>query len=440
MNVEEDAALPTSLWAETAPPAPDSLALAGAERCDVAVVGAGLTGLSAALHLAEAGVRVTVLEGAEIGYGASGRNNGQVIPTLSRRDPDDIVDAVHITTGSRDKGEAFVRLIRDSASGLFDLIRKHGIEAEAVQKGWLQPAHRESWMKLAERRVEQWGRRGAPVRMLDRAEMAARAGSEHWHGGWENPTGGHINPLGLTRGLATAAIGAGARIFCRSPVLGIKRVGQSWVLDCARGTLVADRVVIATHAYTGDFWPGLKRTVVPVRSYQLATSPLPDAVRRSILPQNHALSDMRGDLHFFRFDAKGRLVTGGGLILPQGWETRIRNRIAARATRVFPQLGRMGETWNFDHVWWGHVAATEDRMPHVFELAPGVLSWMGCNGRGVGLAVSLGRELAKANTGTALSDIDAPVEAGMKTIPGWDFRALGVAWTVAKNRWNDQRD
>ena len=439
MSAEQDSALPPSLWAATAPSAPDTVALTGDARCDVAVVGAGFTGLSTALHLAEGGAKVAVLEASEVGYGASGRNNGQVIPTLSRLDPDEIVDAVFRSTGNRDKGEEFVGLIRDSASITFDLIRKHRIEAEAVQNGWIQPAHRESRLKLSARRVEQWGRRGAPVRLLDRAQMQALTGTDHWHGGWENRTGGRINPLGLARGLAMAAIRAGAQVFTRSPVKSITRQGDDWVLKTHRGTLAADRVVIATHAYTGDFWPGLKKTVVPVRSYQMATSVLSDNVRKSILPQGHAASDTRGDLYFYRFDAHGRLVTGGGLIVGAGWESRIRARIGERAARVFPQLGQMGESWQFDHIWWGYVAATDDKMPHVYELAPGVLTFMGCNGRGVALGTALGRELAKASLGTPLKDIAAPVEP-MKPIAGWEFRALGVAWTQAKNRYRDQRD
>jgi glycine/D-amino acid oxidase-like deaminating enzyme len=176
---------------------------------------------------------------------------------------------------------------------------------------------------------------------------------------------------------------------------------------------------------------------VPVRSYQMATAPLPEATRRSILPQGHALSDTRGDLHFFRFDANGRLVTGGGLILPFGWERRIRARIGARMRRVFPQLDAVP---HFDHVWWGHVAATDDRMPHLFELAPGVLGWTGCNGRGVGLAIALGREMARASAGQAsLRDIAAPVEA-LRTIRGHAVSPIGAAVTVAMNRWRDRQD
>jgi glycine/D-amino acid oxidase-like deaminating enzyme len=430
------APMPPSLWAATAPPPPETAPLVGDARTGVAVVGGGFTGLSTALHLAEGGVPVTLLEANEIGWGASGRNNGQVIPTLSRVDPDDIAASVAAEQGGRDKGEEFVGLIRDSAAFTFDLIRRHGIEAEAVQNGWIQPAHRESRLRLSEKRAEAWGRRGAPTRMYSRAEMASLTGTDHWFGGWGNATGGRINPLGLARGLAKAAIGAGAVLHTGSPVTAIERGAAGWAVTTPRGTLTADRVVIATHSYTGDFWPALKRTIVPVRSYQMATSVLSDNIRKTILPEGHALSDTQGDLYFYRFDANGRLVTGGGLIVPYGWESRIRARITERVRRVFPQIGEV----RFDYIWHGYVAGTADKLPHVYELAPGVLSWTGCNGRGVALATILGRELAKASNGTALRDIAAPVETRLRTIPGHAFRALGIAWNVAKLRRADARD
>ena len=428
--------MPPSLWAATAPAAPPTAPLLGDARTGVAVVGGGFTGLSTALHLAAAGVPVTLLEMAEIGWGASGRNNGQVIPTLSRIDPDDIAAAVAPENGGREKGEQLVGLIRDSAAFTFDLIRRHGIEAEAVQNGWIQPAHRASRLKLSAARAEQWGRRGAPVRLYSRAEMEALTGSDHWHGGWGNSTGGRINPLGLARGMAAAAIRAGAVVHAGSPVQNIRRGPAGWVLDTPRGTLAAERVVIATQVYTGDLWPGLKRTIVPVRSYQMATSVLSDNIRKTILPEGPALSDTRGDLYFYRFDANGRLVTGGGLMIPFGWDGRIRARIAERLRRVYPQIGDV----RFDYSWWGYIAATADKMPHVYELAPGVLSWTGCNGRGVALATALGRELALASNGTPLRDIAAPVEARMRTITGHAFRSLGIAWNVAKARRLDARD
>jgi glycine/D-amino acid oxidase-like deaminating enzyme len=430
-------AMPNSLWAATAPPPPPTAPLAGGARTDVAVVGAGFTGLAAALQLAEAGIACTVLEAAEIGWGASGRNNGQVIPNLSRMDPDAIVASTPAELGGAEKGEALVALIRDSASLVFDLIRRHGIQAEAVQNGWIQPAHRPSRMTLVESRVRQWGSRGAPVRLVPKAEMAGLAGSDHWEGGWANSTGGRINPLGYARGLAAAAIRAGATIHTRSPVTGITRDATGWVLETPQGRLGAERVILATNAYTPPgLWPGLAKTVAPVRSYQMATGVLSDNIRKTILPEGHALSDTRGDLHFFRFDANGRLVTGGGLILPFGWDGRIRERIRERIARVFPQIG----SFSFDYVWWGHLGGTADKRPHLYELGPGLLSWTGCNGRGVGLATALGQELAKASAGVPLREIAAPVETRLNRVFGHEWRALGIAWQVAKNRRNDQRD
>jgi glycine/D-amino acid oxidase-like deaminating enzyme len=208
------------------------------------------------------------------------------------------------------------------------------------------------------------------------------------------------------------------------------------VLKTPRGELRAQRVIIATNAYTPPgLWPGLARSVVPVRSYQMATSVLSDNIRKSILPQGHALSDTRGDLYFYRFDENGRLVTGG-LIIPFGWESRIRQRITERVRRVFPQIGEV----RFDYIWWGYVGGTQDKRPHVYELAPGVLAWTGCNGRGVALATALGQEMAKATAGVPLREIAAPVETRLNRIRGHEFKALGVAWTVARNRWNDARD
>ena len=141
---------PPSLWAAVTPPGPALPSLEGPHRADVAVIGAGFTGLSTALHLRRAGIGVTVIEAMEPGWGASGRNNGQVIPTLSRPDPDDIA-ARH-----GEAGERFVALLRDSASILFDLVREEGIDAEAEQTGWVQPVHSPGRMKIAERRVAQW--------------------------------------------------------------------------------------------------------------------------------------------------------------------------------------------------------------------------------------------------------------------------------------------
>lgn len=421
--------MPPSLWASTAPPPPETTPLAGTTACDLCVIGAGYTGLSAALHAAEAGANVVVVEAAAIGWGASGRNNGQVIPTLSRMDPDDIA------ASAGTKGEEFVCLIRDSASAVFDLIRRHRIDAEAMQSGWVQPAHRESRMKIVEQRVASWGRRGAPVALLDRVTMATLTGTDHWHGGWTNATGGRINPLGYARGLARAAIAAGATIHTHSPAESIGRAEGKWVIKTPRGAVRAERVIIATNAYSTDLWSGFREEIIPVRSYQMATAPLTDNVRKTILPAGHALSDTRGDLYFFRFDANGRLITGGALMLGHDWERRIRARIGRRVAAVYPQIG----VPQFDYVWWGYIGMTADKAPHVHELAPGVTGWNGCNGRGVALATVIGRELAKQAIGTAWRSIPLPLSP-LRPIPAYAFAKRLAPAAIMERRWRDARD
>src|SRR6266481_5139540 len=186
---------PRSLWVAVTPPGPDLPRLIGTAEADVVVIGGGFTGLSTALHLREAGVDVAIVEAMEPGWGASGRNNGQVIPTLSRPDPDDII-ARHGAAGER-----FVALLRDSASTLFDVANRYNIKAEHEQTGWVQPVHSPGRIRIAERRVKQWSKFGAPVELLSRDQVRDMLGSDAWFGGFWNRTGGHINPLALSRGL-----------------------------------------------------------------------------------------------------------------------------------------------------------------------------------------------------------------------------------------------
>src|ERR1700730_17180837 len=238
---------PDSLWAVMTPPGPDLPELVGAAKADVIVIGAGFTGLSTALHLREAGVNVAIVEAMEPGWGASGRNNGQVIPTLSRPDPEDIIRK-HGAVGER-----FVALLRDSASMLFGVARRYQIQAEGEQTGWVQPVHSPGRIAIAERRVRQWSKFGAPVEILSRDETRAMLGSEAWYGGFWNRSGGHINPLALSRGLARVVLERGGRIFARSPAIGFERHNNRRVVKTAEGQISGRALVVATNAYTGEF-------------------------------------------------------------------------------------------------------------------------------------------------------------------------------------------
>lgn len=402
MNTDE-IAWPRSLWAAVTPLGPALPSVQGALKADVIVIGAGFTGLSTALHLREAGEDVAVVEAMEPGWGASGSNNGQVIPTLSRVDPDELIKRYGAA------GERFAGLIRDSAAFLFDTVRAHGIAAEAEQTGWIQPVHTPGRMKIAERRVRQWSRLGAPAELLSAEKMRALLGSDAWHGGWSNPTGGHINPLALARGLARAVIDKGGRIYARSPALRYTREGGRWVVHTPAGVFSARALVLASNAYTGEFSkalaPGIAREFIPALSWQMATQPLPDEVRRSVLPGRQAMSDTHGELYFCRYDARHRLVTGGALIAPFDKARRMKEMIAKRILSLFPQIGSVA----FDYLWNGYIGMTPDYTPRFHRIGPDAYAWAGCNGRGVALALSAGRELAKAVRGTPDGELALPL-------------------------------
>ncbi len=402
--------LAASFWAAAAPASPPTGRLEGGKDVDVAVVGGGFSGLSTALHLAEAGVSCAVVEAGEIGSGASGRNNGQVIPTMSRADP-----SAMVAKFGQERGQRFAGLVRDSAQTVFDLVRRHGIDCAAEQSGWVQPAHTPGRVaKLAERRFKEWQALGAPVELLDRQQTASLLGSDAYCGAWLNRSGGHINPLAFARGLARAAIGKGAAVFTDSPARSIGPLPDGgWQVRTPAGALRAGRVVIATNAYSDDLWPGLKREVVPVFSFQMATQPLSDNVRKSLLPGRQAMSDTRGDLHFCRYTHDHRLVTGAPLLWRGDLDRRLRAHVAARLQGLFPQLG----TVTFDHLWCGYVGMTADYFPRLHELAPGVATWIGCNGRGVALATAMGPELARWASGRASLDELALPATPLQPIP-----------------------
>ncbi|WP_312526337.1 FAD-binding oxidoreductase [Paracoccus sp. (in: a-proteobacteria)] len=401
-----DVVFPKSIWAATAPARTPAPTLDSDREADAVVIGGGFTGLSAALELARAGQQVVVLEGQAVGWGASGRNNGQVIPTMTAAEP----EAIAARYGA--SGERFARLIGNSASVLFDIARREGIvaDAEAEQNGWFQPAHSPGRTALSKRRVAAWQKFGFPAQYLDREATSALLGSDFWYGGMLNPTGGHINPLGLARGLAKAAESHGATIYETTPVASWLREGERWVVTTQSGRKVRARhLILASNAYTGELVPGLARrlarTIVPVLSWQMATPVLSDDLRASILPGRQAVSDTRGDLRFFRYDARNRLITGGVVI----GNHDVARRVAAKASRnladAYPQLGEV----QMDYVWSGYIGMTWDRFPRIHQLGPDAWTWIGCNGRGVALGVSLGREMARAVSGHALETLALPL-------------------------------
>ncbi|GHT93934.1 FAD-dependent oxidoreductase [Betaproteobacteria bacterium] len=427
-------AVPLSLWEATAAPPPPTAALEAHKTVDVAIIGAGFTGLSTALHLAEAGRSVAVLEAFEIGHGGSGRNNGMVIPALSRTYPDGLRARFGFERGSR-----FARLIGNSATEAFALIRRLGIECDAVQGGWVQPAHSPGRAKLVHNRYEQWQSLGFDVEYLDESAVRKRVGSPLYHAGWLAKSGGHVHPLKLVRGLATAAIAAGAQIHTHSPALAVSEgVNKSgWEIATARGKLSAGKVIVATNAYTDNLFPSLRRSFVATRSSQLATAPLPPDVIARVLKGGLASSDTHGDLFFAHPTPDNRIVTGGKLFFPHNRDVRLRAHVTKRLARIFPAVGAEVQ---FDYAWHGDVAITVDFNPRLNQLAPGILAVAGYSGRGVALSIALGQRLAEAAQDIrAADDLDIPLTP-VAPIPLHGLLAPLSRFELLRYRLNDRRE
>ncbi len=415
-----------SLWTATANAPLDCLPLEGAAETDVAIVGGGFTGLSAALHLAEAGVAVRLLEAETPGWGASGRNGGQVNPGL-KEDPDQIEARFGPEMGAR-----MIALSGGAGDFVFRLINRLGIDCDARQPGWLQPVHNEAAMKVVRDRVEQWQRREAPLRLLGRDETAEMLGSDVYLAGMIDERGGNLHPLNYALGLAGAAQKAGAVIHGHSRVTTLARDGGRHVLETGSGRLTARAVLICTNGYSGSLGGKVSRSVVPIRSVQVATEPLGDNLRRSILPGGHSASDSRRLLLYFRLDRDGRFVMGGrGAYTEAGTEKQFA-ALRRASLALYPQLAEA--KWAYQ--WGGFVAMTADHYPHLVRMGDGMWGALGYNGRGVAMASALGKVLADAARGVPEQELDFPVTE-VKPIPFHFLRKPAVAATVAWSRWRD---
>jgi glycine/D-amino acid oxidase-like deaminating enzyme len=399
--------LPPSLWVATARPPPATPPLDRSRQADVAIVGAGYSGLAAALQLAEAGASVIVLEAGEPGWGASGRNGGQVIPGL-KSDPDEL-----IAMFGPEAGERLIRVAGDAPDTLFALIARHGIDCGARQCGWIQPAFAPADVGAVTRRAEQWQRRGAPVAVLDRDGVRRLVGSPIYHGGLIDRRAGCVQPLSYSRGLARAAQKAGALVCGGSRVTALARDGGRWKVTTAHGpTVSAERVLLATNGYTDGLWPRLRQTVIAANSFQVATQRLSDGLRRTVLPEGHVASDTRKLLLYYRCDHHGRLIMGGRGPFREPAGPRDYRHLERVIGLLFPQL--KGTRCEF--YWAGRVALTRDHVPHVHQPAPGLTVFLGYNGRGVAMATTLGTLVAKNLIAPANNALPFPI-TGIRPIP-----------------------
>ncbi|PJE56020.1 NAD(P)/FAD-dependent oxidoreductase [Marinomonas sp. BSi20584] len=370
-----------SLWRASSPDAPVLAPLEGRVDVEVVIVGAGFTGLSAALHLAKFGISVAVIEAQEVGFGGSGRNVGLANAGVWL-EPDQLDKTIGAEAGS-----IMYKALAAAPDFVYGLIKEYDIQCEPVRNGTLHAGVGKTGLAQLQRRYEQMKKRGAPVQLLDAAEAQARIGSSKFNSALFDPRAGTIQPLAYARGLAHAALKEGAKLFDQSPVSKIEPAEDGWVLHTEKGQVHAEKVILATNAYSEFGVKEQARKFVPIFYSQLATKPLSDAQLASVLPNKEGVWDTCTVMSSFRLDKQGRLVFGGmggeGSVL-SNWATQ-------RVTELFPILSKV----EWDYCWTGKIAYSEDHLPHCQQLQKGLFSVAGYSGRGIGPGTVVGAELAE---------------------------------------------
>lgn len=390
-----------SLWAESEIADPIDAQLHETLQASVLVVGGGYTGLSTALHLAEAGVDVVLLEAKRIGFGGSGRNAGLVNANVWQ-------NPAHVEgILGKEAGERFGSALVDSPQVVFDLVDKYGLQCAAQRSGTIQIAHRASAAAKLEQRCNQIQALGGTLEMIDGEQSHELSASPVYrHGGILDRSAGTIQPLSYARELARAAAGLGARIFVRSGIRSLERKQDRWLASTALGEVSADQVVLATNAYADGNSAGVRESTLPVFIFQCATAPLPDGIVEEIIPQRHGLWDTQLMLTSSRVDRQGRLIMSSAGRL-RGMRRSIRQNWMMRTRdRLYPQT--RGLPWQY--AWSGQIGVTSSKILRVQLPAPGVFAPAGYNGRGIGPGTVIGKHLASTIVSGNRDDFPFPIE------------------------------
>lgn len=419
---------PSSYYVATAKGVPALGSLNGDETADVCIIGAGFTGLSAALHLAERGYSVTVIEAERVGWGASGRNGGQ-LGSGHRKDQRTLEEKLGLEWAHR-----LWSLAADGLATVKDLVARYDIDCDlkpgVLHAGW---KHGEAaWFRdEVDHMAREYGYH--MLRFVPREEMREMVDTERYHAGMLDMGGAHLHPLNFCLGLARAALAKGVRIYEHTPALDISRTDPARVRT-AKGTVTARHVILACNAYLGSLAPEIAGRIMPVNNFIVATEPLGEARARSLIRDDVGVQDTKFVIDYYRLSADGRMLFGGG----ENYSGRLPSNISAFVRkpmlRVFPQLADV----RIDYAWSGTLAITMPRIPDFGRLAPNILYAQGFSGQGLNIATLAGKLMAEAAAGQAerfdwMADIKVPNFPG-GTLLRYPGLIAGVLWYTLKDR------
>jgi len=418
---------PPSWYAATATPMAPCPALDGAVRADVCIVGAGYTGLSAALHLAQAGLRVVVLEAHRVGFGASGRNGGQ-LGIGQRKDQHELESMV-----GPDDARKLWELACDAQDLVKTLVQQHQIDCD-LKPGLAWAATNASDMRhmheYCAHLQDHYGH--DQIEPLNPDDLAAICPSPDYHGGLLDMRAGHLHPLNFAIGLAKAAIQAGATLHDQSEVLSIED-GSPAVVRTENGSVTADHVLLACNGYLGRLNRQIAARVMPINNFIIATKPL-GSDAETVLTRDIAVADSRFVVNYFRLSSDRRLLFGGGETYGYKFPANISALVRKPLSRVFPHLSDV----QIDYAWGGTLAITVNRVPHLTRVTPNIIGASGYSGHGVGTATHAGKLCALAIGGQA-QGFETFAHLPIPAFPGGSFArnpllVLAMTWYAMRDR------
>ena len=417
----------TSYYAASANPAPERPALQGDQEIDICIVGAGYSGLSTGLHLAEKGYKVAIIEGARVGWGASGRNGGQIVNGLNAS-----LQTIKRRYG-QDTATFVAGLVQEGGEIIRERVRTYDIKCDLKEKNiftGLTTAH----MRELEDRMKLWESYGIKNQeMLDKDQLRAHVNSDLYEGGLIDHSGGHMHPLNLALGEAAAFEKNGGTIYEMSPVIDVDHNAARPVVRTENGSVTCKTLVLCGNAYLGHVVPELAPRVMPVSTQVMATEPLGEDLAHELLPTDACVEDIRYILDYYRLSGDKRMLFGGGTVYGGADPRDIEAKLRRNMDNVFPKLKDV----KIDYAWSGNFALSFSRVPQMGRIGDNTYFAHGYSGHGVTGSHTFGRILSEAIDGD-LTRFDVFANVPWYPFPGG--RMLRVPYSVVGSWWYGLRD